>query len=146
VVPRRAPLARRFAWEVSGEVDLAAMRGAAELLRGRHDFGAFGRSPQPGGGTVRTVHEISVRRVTAVCGGESFPVVIMEVTADAFLYGMMRSIAGALVAVATGRLSQAAARRGARASVQPPGAGHGGPGPRPAPMGRHLSIPAGGDQ
>ena len=74
VVPRRAPLARRFAWEVSREVDLEAMRGAAELLRGRHDFGAFGRSPQPGGGTVRTVHDISVRRVTAPCGGESFPV------------------------------------------------------------------------
>ena len=108
VVPRRAPLARRFAWEVSREVDLEAMRGAAELLRGRHDFGAFGRSPQPGGGTVRTVHDISVRRVTAPCGSESFPVLVLEVTADAFLYGMMRSFAGALVAVATGRLSRAA--------------------------------------
>jgi tRNA pseudouridine38-40 synthase len=107
VVSRRAPVARRFAWEISGEVDLEAMRGAAEILRGRHDFGAFGRSPKPGGGTVRTVHDISVRRATSVCGGEHLPVVVIEVSADAFLYGMMRAIAGALVAVATGRLSRA---------------------------------------
>ncbi|MGP8160550.1 MAG: tRNA pseudouridine(38-40) synthase TruA [Candidatus Dormibacteria bacterium] len=107
VVPRHAPLARRFAWEVSGEVDLEAMRGAADLLRGRHDFGALGRSPRPGGSTVRTVQEISVRRVSALCGAERFAVVVIEVTADAFLYGMMRAIAGALVAVGSGRLSRA---------------------------------------
>ena len=106
VVPRRTPVARRFAWEISGAVDLDAMRGAAEVLHGRHDFGAFGRSPQPGGGTVRTVHQISVRRATSVCGGEQLAVVVIEVTADAFLYGMMRAIAGALVAVATGRLGR----------------------------------------
>jgi tRNA pseudouridine38-40 synthase len=104
VVPRRVPLVRRYAWEVSGEVDLEAMRGAAEVLRGRHDFAAFGRSPRPGGTTVRTVHDVSVRRVTSLCGGERFSVVVIEVTADAFLYGMMRAFAGALVAVATGRL------------------------------------------
>jgi tRNA pseudouridine38-40 synthase len=106
VVSRRTPMARRFAWEISGEVDLEAMRGAADILRGRHDFGAFGRSPQPGGGTVRTVHDISVRRATSVCGGEHLPVVVIEVSADAFLYGMMRAIAGALVAVATARLGR----------------------------------------
>jgi len=33
--------------------------------------------------------------------------VVIEVTADAFLYGMMRAIAGALVAVGRGRLSRA---------------------------------------
>jgi tRNA pseudouridine38-40 synthase len=104
VVPRRVPLARRYAWAVSGHVDLTAMRTAADLLRGRHDFGAFGRSPRPGGGTVRTVHDISVRPVTSLCGDERFPAVVIEVTADAFLYGMMRAIAGALVAVGTGRL------------------------------------------
>ena len=56
---------------------------------------------------MRTVHDISVRRATSICGGEHLPVVVIEVTADAFLYGMMRAIAGALVAVATGRLSRA---------------------------------------
>ena len=105
VVPRRVPLARRFAWEVPGEVDVEAMRTAALLLIGRHDFGAFGRSPRPGGSTVRTVHGISVRRITGLGGGERFPAVVIEVTADAFLHGMMRSIAGALVAAGSGRIT-----------------------------------------
>jgi tRNA pseudouridine38-40 synthase len=127
VVPRRAPVARRFAWEVPQEVDLEAMHAAAPVLVGRHDFGAFGRSPTPGGGTVRTVHEVSVRRATSVCGGDRLPVVLIEVTADAFLYGMMRAFAGALVGIGTGRLSRAQlaaalahpARRPERVTVAP---------------------------
>jgi tRNA pseudouridine38-40 synthase len=107
VVPRRTPVARRFAWEVAAAVNLEAMRAAALVLRGRHDFGAFGRSPRPGGSTVRSVHDVSVRRATSLCAGETVPVVVIEVTADAFLYGMMRAFAGALVAVGTGRLSVA---------------------------------------
>jgi tRNA pseudouridine38-40 synthase len=107
VVPRRVPVARRFAWEVSGELDLAAMRRGAEVLRGRHDFAAFGSSPRPGGTTVRTISDVAVRRVSGLGGGESFSAVVIEVTADAFLRGMMRSIAGALVAVGRGRLTAA---------------------------------------
>ena len=98
-------MARRFAWELSGEVDLDAMRAAARRLVGRHDFGGFGRSPRPGGSTVRTVHQVTVRRAASLCGGDRLPLVMIEVTADAFLYGMMRAFAGALVAVGAGSLS-----------------------------------------
>lgn len=104
VVPRRVPIARRYAWEVAAPLDLPAMRRAAALLRGRHDFAALGRSPRPGGSTVRTVHQVSVRRASGLGGGEGFSAVIIEVTADAFLHGMMRSLAGALVAVGQGRI------------------------------------------
>ncbi|HYA00358.1 MAG TPA: tRNA pseudouridine(38-40) synthase TruA [Candidatus Binatia bacterium] len=115
VVPRRVPVARRFAWEVSGQLDLDAMRAAVTLFRGRHDFGAFGRSPRPAGSTVRTVHQVSVRVVTGLGGGQHFSAVVIEVTADAFLHGMMRALAGALVEVGRGRLTRdelAAALRG----------------------------------
>ena len=107
VVPRRVPVARRFAWEVSGDLDLASMRRGAEVLRGRHDFAAFGSSPRPGGTTVRTIAAVIVRRVSGLGGGESFSAVVIEVTADAFLRGMMRGIAGALVALGQGRLTVA---------------------------------------
>jgi tRNA pseudouridine38-40 synthase len=102
VVPRRVPIARRYAWEVTGQLDLSAMRRAAALIRGRHDFGAFGSAPRPGGSTERTVHEVSVRRVSGLGGGEQFSAVVIEVSADAFLHGMMRGIAGALVAIGRG--------------------------------------------
>ena len=102
----RTPLLRRHAWHCTGTLDLEAMREAASLLRGTHDFAAFGRSPRPGGSTVRTVERASVRRVAAPLADES-PAHVIEVSADAFLYGMMRAIAGALVAVGRGRMGVA---------------------------------------
>lgn len=99
VVPKhqRMAVARQYAWQVRGPLDLTAMRRAAKLLDGTHDFAAFGRSPRPGGTTTRTVHSTRVRRVSGV--------ILIDVSADAFLYGMMRSFAGALVAVGEGRLT-----------------------------------------
>jgi tRNA pseudouridine38-40 synthase len=106
VVPRRArtPLLRRYSWQIAGDLDVAAMREAVALLRGTHDFGAFGRSPRPGGSTVRTVEHIALRRVAAP-DAESTPAHVIEVSANAFLHGMMRAIAGAVVAVGLGRMS-----------------------------------------
>jgi tRNA pseudouridine38-40 synthase len=100
----RSPLLRRYSWQVSGDLDVDAMRRAAALLRGTHDFGAFGRSPRPGGSTVRTVEHVSLRRVRALAGGQE-PAYIVEVSADAFLSGMMRGFTGVLVAVGRGRMS-----------------------------------------
>jgi tRNA pseudouridine38-40 synthase len=94
----RMAVGRQYAWRVRGPLDVESMRRAARLLAGRHDFAAFGSSPRPGGTTIRTVHAVKVRRV-----GE---VVVIDVDADAFLYGMMRSFAGALVAVGEGRMSE----------------------------------------
>src|SRR5438132_722548 len=71
------------------QLDLAAMQAAGERLEGRHDFRAFGHSPRPGGHTVRQVHDVTVSAL-----GEW---VTIAVAADAFLYGMVRRIAGALV-------------------------------------------------
>lgn len=101
VAPRgtRMAVGRQYAWRVRGPLDLDSMRRAARLLTGRHDFAAFGRSPRPGGSTERTVFAIKVRRLSSV--------VVIDVDADAFLYGMMRSFAGALVAVGEGRMSEA---------------------------------------
>ena len=101
VAPRgtRMAVGRQYAWRVRGPLDLNSMRRAARLLTGTHDFAAFGRSPRPGGSTIRTVAAVKVRRFSGV--------VVIDVDADAFLYGMMRSFAGALVAVGEGRMSEA---------------------------------------
>jgi tRNA pseudouridine38-40 synthase len=106
----RSPLLRRFAWQLSGDLDLAAMRRAAGLLRGTHDFAALGRSPLAGGHTIRTVRHIALHR-TSFLDDQSLPALVIEVSADAFLYGMMRGIVGMLVAVGRGRLSVAEVER-----------------------------------
>jgi tRNA pseudouridine38-40 synthase len=106
VVSRRArtPLLRRFSWQIGGDLDVAAMRKAVALFRGTHDFGAFGRSPRSDGTTVRTVERIALRRVAAP-DADGTPAYVIEVSANAFLHGMMRGIAGAVVAVGRGRMS-----------------------------------------
>jgi len=87
-LPRQA-YQRQYAWGLHEQLDLAAMQAAGERLEGRHDFRAFGHSPRPGGHTVRQVHDVTVSAL-----GEW---VTIAVAADAFLYGMVRRIAGALV-------------------------------------------------
>lgn len=111
VAPRgdRAAVARDHVWRVPRSLDLEAMRGAAAHLVGSHDFAAFGRSPRAGGTTVRTIHSLTVRAHSmpdahGEPGAELRTVVTIDVTADAFLYGMMRAIAATLVAVGDGRL------------------------------------------
>jgi tRNA pseudouridine38-40 synthase len=111
VAPRdeRAAVGRGHAWRVSGHLDLESMRAAAAQLVGTHDFAAFGRSPRAGGSTVRTVHALSVTShavpdVHGEAGAEPRTLLTIDVTADAFLYGMMRAIAATLVAVGDGRL------------------------------------------
>ena len=90
---------RHYVWHVAAPLDLAAMRLTAGTLLGRHDLRAFGVSPRPGGHTVRTIHSLRIRRV-----GRQ---VLFEVTADAFLRGMLRSLVGALVQVGQGRCAPA---------------------------------------
>jgi tRNA pseudouridine38-40 synthase len=106
VTPRaeRAAVTRRHTWTVRGPLDIDAMRRAATLLVGTHDFAAFGAPTSTGGTTVRTVHEASVRLVALSTGGDAHQaVVVISVRANAFLRGMMRAFAGALVAVGQGR-------------------------------------------
>jgi tRNA pseudouridine38-40 synthase len=104
-----APVSRRTAWTVRGQLDIDAMRVAAQHLVGRHDFAAFGSAPRAGGSTVRHVTAISVdRHVIDGAPGAVSPTPILEtviitVNADAFLRGMMRSFTGALVKIGRGR-------------------------------------------
>ena len=87
----RGAYQRQYAWGLHETLDVAAMQAAGERLAGKHDFRAFGRSPRPGGHTVRHVHEVKV--------SSAGDWVTIAVAADAFLYGMVRRIAGALVDV-----------------------------------------------
>jgi tRNA pseudouridine38-40 synthase len=95
------PFTRPYAWTLLRPVNLAAMRKAAALLEGRHDFRAYsaynGAEPGEKSGTVR-----NLRRLRVVARGRNIRVVA---EADGFLYKMVRSLVGALVAVGEGKLT-----------------------------------------
>lgn len=90
------PVLRRFRAHVSRPLDLAAMRAAAERFVGEKDFAAFSANPQrPVESTVRRIFWAEVE------GGA--PEVCIRVAGNGFLYKMVRSIAGFLIAVGTGK-------------------------------------------
>lgn len=83
------------------QLDLAAMRRAAGYLKGKHDFKSFqAHDPlRAERDTVRTVKALTVIRE----GG----FIHIEVTANGFLYKMVRNMVGTLLAVGCGRMKPA---------------------------------------
>ena len=92
----RSPLRDRFAWHVSAPLDERAMHQALQAFVGQHDFIAFGNPARMGARSVRLM-------LTARCWRE-LDWITVELTAQAFLQGMVRRIVGALVMVGKGEL------------------------------------------
>jgi len=92
----RAPLLERYAWRVGRDLSLERLQAASDSIVGEHDFGAFGESPS-GDSTVRAVLSAQWRREGHL--------LVWDVTANAFLRRMVRTLVGTMVWVAAGRLS-----------------------------------------
>jgi len=87
---------RNQAWHVPQVLDLDAMRTAAAVLVGSHNFAAFTpRSEVERGSTTRVV-----TRAEWTCAGSE---VTFDVEANAFLQRMVRRLVAALVEVGKGR-------------------------------------------
>jgi tRNA pseudouridine38-40 synthase len=93
--PVRSPLKRRRAIYVARDLDLDLLQSAAKLVRGTHDFRAFTPS--------RTYHVRFERIVTESAWERSGNLLIYNVTADSFLYGMVRTLVGTMLEVADSR-------------------------------------------
>ena len=95
----RDPLVRGFVLDVPGTLDLDRLAAATPALLGLHDFAAFCKRRE-GATTIRTLLDLEAVRVA---DGPLAGVVEVTVRADAFCHSMVRSLVGALVAVADGR-------------------------------------------
>lgn len=97
------PFTRPFAWAIEKSLDIEAMKAAAAVLRGKHDFRAFSAlSGPPKDDTVR-----DLRRFELVRHGKRVRIIA---EADGFMYKMVRSLVGGVVAVGEGKLSPAQLR------------------------------------
>ncbi len=91
------PFTRPYRWCVFRPLDVKAMRRAAKLLCGRQDFRAFtALNGPPKDNTVRNLRVLEV-----VQRGKE---VRITAEGEGFLYKMVRSLVGVLVAVGDGRL------------------------------------------
>jgi tRNA pseudouridine38-40 synthase len=117
------PFVRRVVWHLPQRLDLVAMRHAAALLVGEHDFAAF----QATGGDVRTTtRRVHISEVLEQPGTPHY--LRYRVSGTGFLRHMVRNIVGTLVDIGKGRwqpeemaailASRSRARAGATAPPQ----------------------------
>ena len=106
--PARHPLKERYAWRIWPTPDFERLQDFADQLVGVRDFAPFGRSPRPEGGTIREIYRAGWQQD----GNE----LTFAVTANAFLYHMVRRMVYVQVMLAQGKLE---ADRFSRAIDQP---------------------------
>jgi tRNA pseudouridine38-40 synthase len=92
--PVRSPLKRRRAVYVARKLDFGLLQRAAEQVTGTHDFRAF--TP------TRTYHVRFERIVSRSSWERNGDLLVYGVTADSFLYGMVRTLVGTMLEVADG--------------------------------------------
>lgn len=100
------PFRRNFYYFVETELNLPAMRKAAEYLVGTHDFRCF----QAAGGeeretTVRTIYDLEILAEERRSWEEhrAGREIYIRVSGDGFLYHMVRNIVGTLVEIGRGK-------------------------------------------
>ncbi len=108
-----SPFEYRYVWHVPGPMDAAAMRAAAAMLAGRHDFAAFQSTGTDVESTERELFESRIetgsedprhRSGGDVVAPVSRPATIEYIArGDGFLRHMVRAIVGSLVEVGKGR-------------------------------------------
>ncbi len=89
---------RSYVYHVAEALDTCAMRRAADILTGTHDFKSFEASgSMPRESTVRTLYRMELL--------QEGDMIQLQVTGDGFLYNMVRILTGTLVDVGRGRLT-----------------------------------------
>lgn len=90
--PVRHPMLDRYAYHTAYKPDIHAMQVAARYFAGEHDFAAFCASGGTQNTTVRRIHYVEVRESADIPG-----LIEIEVSGEAFLYNMVRIIAGTIL-------------------------------------------------
>ncbi len=80
-------------------LDVPAMRRAADALVGTHDYTSYRATACQASSPVRTVSRLEVTR--------SGDLVVIDISANAFLHHMVRNIAGVLMMIGTGEQPEA---------------------------------------
>ena len=104
-----SPLHARYSYHCTQALDVNLMHEACQLVLGRKDFAAFGRSPDETNPRKPGPHHCIRTILAAHCVRDArleMPQLIYcDFTADAFLTGMVRRMVGTLVLVGQHRLS-----------------------------------------
>ena len=94
---KKDPFKLRYSWQIERPLDIDKMNEFAKEIIGTYDFYAFSSSGRTVEDTVRTVSECYFTRENDY--------VVLTVSANGFLYNMVRIIVGTAVAVSDGKIN-----------------------------------------
>ncbi len=95
--PVQSPFRWRYAYHCPRPLNVDAMNQFCAHLIGTHDFYGFSASGRSVDNTVRTVSDCSVQK----CDDK----IVLSITADGFLYNMVRIVAGTALACGFGQIN-----------------------------------------
>jgi len=94
----RDPIGRNYQYHIRDKLDIMKLKEALEVLKGTHDFKGFMATGSSVKTTVRTIQSINVQKVDE-------NTLDIFISANGFLYNMVRIIIGSVVDVAKGKIS-----------------------------------------
>lgn len=97
ITRNKIAIGRNYFWFLKYDIDFEELRKCAKLIIGEHDFEIFSKK-----GTGVKKYICNVKKAEWLSDGEKL---IFEITANRFLYGMVRGLVGAMIDVARGRFN-----------------------------------------
>ncbi len=94
----RDPIGRNYHYHISDELDMWKLKEALETFQGTHDFKGFMAAGSSVKTTVRTIEAIDVQSIDR-------NTVDIYISANGFLYNMVRIIIGSIVDAAKGKIT-----------------------------------------
>lgn len=94
----RSPFLKDFAYQVKYDLDIGRMKEEVGHLVGQHDFKGFMSSGSDIKSTIRTIYRADIYR-----DGD---LIVIEVEGNGFLYNMVRIIAGTMVDIGRGKITE----------------------------------------
>lgn len=91
------PFLTRYSYHYKRDIDINKADEFCKAILGVHDFTAFSSADRTTEDTVRTIYDATVTR--------SGDIVEFKVTANGFLYNMVRIFAGTILAVSEGKIA-----------------------------------------
>ena len=96
--PTPCPINSRFSAYIDRPLDITTMEEAAKHFVGRHDFAAFMATGSNAKTTTREIYHCNIAET-------SKNLITLQITGNAFLYNMVRIIAGTVAYVGMGKIS-----------------------------------------
>jgi len=105
-----SPFLKNYTFYIISKLNLKAMREGAMCLVGKHNFSSFQLSGSSAKTSIRTIKKLTITSQSdmryAICDmRKNSRTIFINVEANGFLYGMVRSIVGTLIEVGRGKIS-----------------------------------------